>query len=213
MQQNNGPQAPRYERKSPAARRRLLIDAAIRCLGRGGIPAFTVDQICREAGVSRGLINHYFDSKEDLLVCVYEAMTQYLFEVPRTELARAGASPRAQLDAMLNVSFGEGETARSQLRAWLALWSEVATNPRLRVLHLERYRDFKQGLSRVLSSIAAEDGRDVDCDNLARLLIALIDGLWLEYCLDPGLVSLEDARADCHRLVALHLGKNPPATN
>ena len=44
-------------------------------------PAFTIDRICREAKVSRGLINHYFKSKDDLLVAAYEAMTDYLPEV------------------------------------------------------------------------------------------------------------------------------------
>ena len=51
----------------------MLIEAAARCLSRGGIGAFTVDSICREAGVSRGLINHHFDSLDGLLVEVYKS--------------------------------------------------------------------------------------------------------------------------------------------
>lgn len=51
---------PRFSREQADVRRSMLIEAATRCLSVGGIGAFTVDRICKEAGVSRGLINHHF---------------------------------------------------------------------------------------------------------------------------------------------------------
>ena len=69
-----------YRRKTVDQRRRELIDAGIACLGEGGMSAFTIDRICRKAGVSRGLINHHFRTKEDLLVQIYDSMTAHLVE-------------------------------------------------------------------------------------------------------------------------------------
>ena len=60
----------RFSRESPEIRRQLLIEAAERCLAEHGIQGFTIDRICREAKVSRGLISHYFAGKDDLLAAV-----------------------------------------------------------------------------------------------------------------------------------------------
>ncbi len=207
------PKTPKYERKAAEVRRRELIDAAIRCLGEGGMSAFTVDQICREAGVSKGLVNHYFENKESLLVSVYEVMTQYLYRVPDIEMRR-DTGPRERLRAMVDASFGDSRMARPQLRAWLTLWGEIITNRKLQALHRQRYRAFKQGLIETISGISSQHGVDADSEQLARLLIAAIDGLWLEHCLDPEVLSLESAKADCYRLLedALGVGLAPFST-
>ncbi len=202
--------APRYARKQPEVRRRQLIDAAIRCLGRGGLSAFTIDNIRREAGVSRGLINHHFDGKDDLLAAVYEAMTVYLAEAPRASLDAAGLTPVKRLNALIAASFEAEAFDRSQLRAWLALWGEVSTNPRLQALHRERYDRYRDGLALAIAAIAGERARPVDAAGLARTLIALIDGLWLEWCLDSSVLSPEDAKAACYDIVEPQLGPIRP---
>ena len=198
--------APRFAREKPAVRRRLLIEAAIRCLGEGGMGAFTVDRICREAKVSRGLINHYFKSKDDLLVAAYEAMTDYLAAAPRNSLAEAPASPCGQLIGLIEASFDPDIFERSKLKAWLTLWGEVTTNPALQALHRKRYHAYRGGLAAALSAVAEERGRQLDAQRLAVKLVALIDGLWLEWCFAPDLLSSDEARAACYDLVEVSLG-------
>ena len=202
--------SPRYARKQPEERRRELIDAAIRCLGRGGLSAFTIDTIRREAGVSRGLINHHFDGKDDLLAAAYEAMTVYLAEAPRAALEAAGLTPVERLDALIAASFEAEAFDRSRLHAWLALWGEVSTNSRLQELHRRRYDRYRDSLAGAIAAIAKERGRAVDAAGLARTLIALIDGLWLEWCLDSSVLSPDDARAACYDIVEPQLGPIRP---
>ena len=83
-----------YRRKSAPQRRRELIQAGITCLGKGGMSAFTIDQICKQAGVSRGLINHHFKTKEDLLVCIYANMTDHLVQDYKFDEPERHESPR-----------------------------------------------------------------------------------------------------------------------
>lgn len=181
----------RYRRKSAAARRRELIDAGIACLGRGGMAGFTIDEICREAGVSRGLINHHFAGKEDLLVEIYAAMTQHL--VDETE----AADPLTRLATIVATSFDERTFDRDNLRAWLSVWGQVPSQPALAALHRERYGYYFARIEAALRDIAVRAGIDLDTAGVARQLVALIDGLWLEYCLHGGGYSLADARAEC----------------
>lgn len=197
---------PRYVREKPEVRRRLLIEAAIRCLGAGGLSAFTIDRICREARVSRGLINHYFGSKDALLVRVYETMTAHLAESRRDPPSGAAGSPVDQLKAQIEVSFDPSVFDRSQLKAWLALWGELPTNRQLQALHRKRYAAYRAALAAAIVAVAKARGRAVDAKGLALKLIALIDGLWLEWCLDPKVLSAEHAKAACYGLLEAELG-------
>ena len=184
-----------YHRKSAQQRRAELIDAGIACLGQGGMTAFTIDRICEQAGVSRGLINHHFKTKEELMVSIYSQMTDYLLH------DRSRQSPAAQIVGFIDSSFDAASFDKSNLRAWLAIWGQVATRPELKSLHEDRYRHYRRQLAQALSTIAQNRQLEIDPDSVARQLIALIDGLWLEYCLHSDGFSLADAREDCYRLL------------
>ena len=184
-----------FERKTSLQRRQELIEAGIVCLGKGGMSAFTIDQICKQARVSRGLINHHFESKEDLLLCIYAQMTDYLVRDITDE------PPREQITGFIESSFDKSSFKKSNLRAWLAIWGEVATNPKLKSLHQERYLGYRQQLMTALAGIVDTDSEGLNVKSLARQLIALIDGLWLEYCLHSEGFSLNAAKADCYRFL------------
>jgi AcrR family transcriptional regulator len=187
--------AAAYRRKTVRQRRQELIDAGIACLGEGGMSAFTIDRICRKAGVSRGLINHHFRTKDDLLLKIYESMTAHL--VDKVE----DGEPLDVLRQVIASNFDESAFDAGNLRAWLTVWGEVATNQGLQALHRERYAVYKSRIEGALRALAGAEDRTPDNDSLARQLIALIDGLWLEYCLHPGEFTLAMARNDCHHLL------------
>lgn len=187
-----------YRRKSADERKRDLVAAGIACLGKGGISAFTIDRICREASVSRGLINHHFKSKEDLLVRIYADMTAHLVQ------ALPEADAAAQLQAIIDNSFDAGSFNRSNLRAWLAIWAEVSNNQALNALHRNRYQRYTQRISAAIDELAARCGLALDSASLARQVVALIDGLWLEYCLHSEGFSLAEAKRDCIDLLLVN---------
>ena len=184
-----------YQRKTAQQRRSELITAGIACLGKGGMTAFTIDQICKQAGVSRGLINHHFKSKEELLVSIYAQMTDYLVR------DRSKVSAKQQIAGFIDSSFDPDSFNKSNLRAWLAIWGQVAPQREWKSLHQNRYQQYRQQLVAALSAIAADAQLDIEVDSIARQLIALIDGLWLEYCLHSNGFSLADAKADCYRFL------------
>jgi len=157
--------------------------------------AFTIDRICRQAGVSRGLVNHHFTTKEELLVSIYGHMTDYLLR------ENTAQSPQQQIAGFVESSFDEDSFNKSNLRAWLAIWGQVATNAELKALHQGRYFQYRQQLTGALIRIADLENLDIDAASIARRLIALIDGLWLEYCLHSNGFSLAAAKADCYHFL------------
>jgi AcrR family transcriptional regulator len=158
---------------------------------------FTIDQICREAGISRGLVNHHFNTKDELLTCIYADMTAHLVQ-------NYADDAEGMLVGIIEISFDKHSFNRSNLRAWLAIWGQVSSNPALTELHQQRYQRYRENIKLALSSIAAERSLQLDIDSVARQLIAVIDGLWLEYCLHSDSFTLDAARNDCYRLLAAH---------
>ncbi|WP_442579665.1 TetR/AcrR family transcriptional regulator [Mesorhizobium sp. ASY16-5R] len=203
--------APRFSREQADVRRAMLIEAAARCLSRGGIGAFTINSICREAGVSRGLINHHFDSLDALLVEVYKSslyasVNAHIAEARQRRAMNADWPPQQALVALVRSNFSPVYFSRANLLLWLSLWGEIAVNPRLQAAHSELYNAYRAELAEDIAAVARSRGRNVDAPALARNFIALVDGLWLEWCLDASVVTPEDAEAAGFEMLEAQVG-------
>ena len=202
--------APKYRRQAPGARREMLIEAALRCLAREGIQGFTIDRICAEAGVSRGLINHYFDSKDGLLIEVYRDSLYAGVAERIGRVAEAGGGA-GQLLAVVEATFDPAFFARDRLRIWLALWDEISVNPALRAVHRDLYGAYRGQVAQAVQQVALARGLTVDAGTLARSFLALVDGLWLEWCLDDTAVDAVQARGAALAMLEAQLGALEPA--
>ncbi|MCB5412011.1 TetR family transcriptional regulator C-terminal domain-containing protein [Pseudogemmobacter faecipullorum] len=193
--------APRFRRYSGETRAAMLVEAGLICLARGGITAFTVDNICREAGASRGLITHHFGSKDRLLAACYAAMYDRM-----SASFSAAEQETPGLAGLIEANFAPEVFNAESLRVWLALWGEIATSEALRSEHRARYQDYLFRMSRAISDAADARSTRVNAHELAVLFIALSDGLWLEHGIDPTMLSREAARAACFAFFEKSLG-------
>ncbi|MEZ5778088.1 MAG: TetR family transcriptional regulator C-terminal domain-containing protein [Paracoccaceae bacterium] len=196
--------APKYRRYSSAERSAMLIDAGLACLARGGILGFTTENICREAGVSRGLITHHFKSKDGLLAAIYSTMYERSLAVFNAD---PGSGPG--IAEIVEAEFSPAVFNRETTTIWLALWGEVATNPALGREHHRHYLAYRAGVAGALKRTAEKRGCEIDADTLAVMVISLIDGLWLENCIAPDLMSAESAKMACYRMLDPFLGPLP----
>ncbi|WP_284164230.1 TetR family transcriptional regulator C-terminal domain-containing protein [Frigidibacter sp. SD6-1] len=189
---------PKYTRLTGEERRAELVAAGLACMARGGIQDFTVDKICAEAGVSRGLITHHFGSMNGLLAAVYATMYR--------AATTARDDGRPHLSALLDAFFAPEVFNRDALNIWLALWGQVSVNAELGAEHRRQYAGYLADVASAIAEMAAARGRSVDADGLARALICLVDGLGLQHCIDPPSMSAHRARMLCHALIEPHLG-------
>ncbi|MCY1649012.1 TetR/AcrR family transcriptional regulator [Caulobacter sp. SL161] len=179
-----------FTREAPDVRRQALVAAAEAVLAREGVGGTSVRAICAEAGVSPGLLRHYFEGVDDLIAAAYEAVSQRIDGALDAALAAAGDDPRARLLAYLGASFAPPVLDERLLAAWVGFWSLVRTKPRMAAIHAASYADFRARLEVLLAKAGARDTR------LAAIaLTASVDGLWLELCLDPATFSPDEARA------------------
>ena len=100
-------------RETPEVRRKLLIEATMRSIAKFGYAGTTIETICSEAQVSRGLINHHFGSKEELIRQSYKALRDEWMAATHGSVPEQ-ADPEDRLRAMIRVSFGPTMQSRER---------------------------------------------------------------------------------------------------
>lgn len=191
-------EAPKFRRFAAEERASMLVQAGLDCLAEGGITAFTVDNICRRAEASRGLIAHHFGGKELLLAAVYEAAYRPMLD--KIGLGAVALGPL--IDRMFDAEARDLPT----LRIWLALWGEIAVNPALKAAHRRNYGHYRAIVEGAIKAHCFDRGLKLDAGVLAASVIALVDGLWLEQCIDPEGFDNTRARAACLGMLEPILG-------
>jgi AcrR family transcriptional regulator len=114
--------------KSADERRRDFIDAAVAVMRRKGMGQTTSRDVAREAGVSTGLLHHYFDSHDQLLATAFEEVVLAGLHRMRDALAEI-PDPAARLDLLIELFAPEGDDWQYQV--WLDVWSAAARHPLL----------------------------------------------------------------------------------
>lgn len=196
---------PRFTREAPDVRRQALIDATRRCMARDGVEGTTVRRICDEAGVSSGLLRHYFGSKDPLMAATYEAMVHELAHASDELIADTAIDPRERLSRAVRITLEPPLAAPERRRVQIAFWDLVPRNAVIARAHDKLYGDYRVALAGVIAEVARADGVTVDARRVSLALTALLDGLWLQMCLEPGLFSAAEAHAACLELLGLHL--------
>ena len=195
------PARERHNRESPDVRRKSLIQATMRSIAKYGYAGTTIGKICAEAQVSRGLINHHFDTKEELIRQAYKELCEEWVFQTRDMLLDTYREPEDKLRAMIRVSFGPTLFKQEYLGIWVGFWSAIGKSATLKKLNRELYRQDRETYQRIFDEVAVKRGKTVDSRLAAISLIALMDGLWLQWCLDPKGFTAEDAVAACLDLV------------
>jgi len=174
---------PKIALKAKEMRRRTLIDAAWRCVARGGYRTLTVDDVCTEAGLSKGAFYTYFDHKQDLLLALLDDDAAGLSELVADAAGEPSGVEQIRRFGAALVDRGS-DAAAVQLRA--DLWAEIASEDAVRVPFLEAMQQRRARLAALITAaVAAGELVDVPANALAAVFLALGDGLMLHRVLDP----------------------------
>ncbi|MEO5706399.1 MAG: TetR family transcriptional regulator C-terminal domain-containing protein [Alteraurantiacibacter sp.] len=173
-----------FVREDADVRRQSLIAACAECLADVGARGVSVRSICRRAGVSAGLLTHYFSGIDQLILATYRDTGARVAAATAAAVAAAGPDPRARLQAYVTASFRAPVLDPQLLATWLAFWSLITSDAAMARVHGETYADFRTGLEALLRECHGDDASERDLRLQAVAITALVDGLWLELCLD-----------------------------
>jgi betaine-aldehyde dehydrogenase len=188
-------------------RRRQLVEVTIDSLAELGYVGTTLAQIAARAGVSPGLVAHYFGDKDGLLDAAFRALARRVGNQVRARL-RQVSTPRGRIQAVIDANLAPEEFEQRTGTAWLAFWGQV-----LQVKSLRRVQSVYQQrtLSNLRSSLKKLVPQD-EAQRLASMIAAMIDGVWLRAALSGWReADSESARALLTEFVDGRLSPEPAA--
>jgi len=185
--------SPRSETQNELVRTRRqkeILEAAQQVFAAKGFHAANVAEVAATAGVSQGTVYHYFDSKEALLMAVYEEWeTANLHREIDAALA-AASSAAEKLTFLARATAQRIEHSFDLLNAQIEFWSHIPRHEAIRGRFKELFAQLSDELATVIQEgITAGEFRAIDAEGLARWLIAGYDGLIVQWLADPASVN------------------------
>lgn len=156
-------------------RRKQLINATIYCIDHYGINDVTIAQIAQQAGLSSGIISHYFGGKMGLLKeTMLDLMNQLHSTIAEKMAKETALTSKRAIEIIIESNFS-ANLPKSSTKVWLSFWAVSMHQPELH--RLQKIND-----NRLYSNLLYHFKRlvpEYQAENAARGLAALIDGLWL----------------------------------
>jgi AcrR family transcriptional regulator len=175
--------APKVTQQYKKEVRERILSAAEKLFSSKGYYDASMDEIVAESKLSKGAIYGYFESKEDLFVALQDKQLEESITVLTSTFA-PGDSARTKLEKVIGTAFsslahGSKKSCRINLEFNVAA-------PRMKSVQRRRDNRF-MALHRFLAEIIKEGvekgefRRNVDPDTTALLLLAMADGLSLDW--------------------------------
>jgi AcrR family transcriptional regulator len=178
---------------SKETRRQQLIEATIDSLAKRGYSETTMADVADGAGLSRGIVNFHFESKEKLLVATLQYMADEYSQHWRAALLRAGDEPARQLFTLVAADFDRSICNKRKLAAWCAFWGEAKSRPTYQALCGARDEAYQNVFIELCRVLKGEGGYDFEPHAAALALSATLEGLWLRLMMGTEDVTRETA--------------------
>ncbi|MDB5556761.1 MAG: betI [Rhizobium sp.] len=172
-----------FHHESVEVRRQDLIAATLDAIAEFGLQGATVREIADRAGVTPGLIRHYFVSKELMFQAAYRAIMNTMFETANDAAEEHGTNAISRLRIFVLANFKPPIIDPRNLSLWATFISQITVDEALAAIHREGYLAFRDKLEAHIGAALEETGRKLAPGELRYLAIAingLMDGLWLE---------------------------------
>ena len=162
-------------------RKQQLINATLESVAQYGLQNTTIITISRIAGLSSGIISHYFGGKQELVEATVKHLLEQLKLALLERIDQKQLSPANRLEMIIEANFTQLQRSAPATKTWLSFWAQSMHQPGLaRLQHINSKRlhsnllfSFRQLLPDDLAITAAKQ------------TAAMIDGFWLRSALSP----------------------------
>jgi AcrR family transcriptional regulator/transposase len=205
---SDGDGRPSTRRRTARARRELIRRSAAAVIAERGFAGTTMALVARKAGVSTGMLNHYFPNRSDMLTQTLEAVSDAM--LARVEREIAGAEPGlGRFEALLRAWLPNDPETIETWRVWLAAYGETVSDEHLRETIESRLKPWHALLGEVLDGVAPDRVRAVP---LSWQLNAFVNGLVIQALAAKPQMTLAEVRGAVLEFVDVELGDAQPST-
>ncbi len=162
-------------------RKQQLINATLESVAQYGLQHTTIITISRIAGLSSGIISHYFGGKQELVEATVKHLLDQLKSALLERVEQQDLSPAQRLEMIIEANFTQLQRSAPATKTWLSFWAQSMHQPGLaRLQHINSKRLY----SNLLFSFRQLLPNDIAI-TASMQTAAMIDGFWLRSALSP----------------------------
>src|SRR5512134_1174383 len=160
-----------------------IFDSAIKLFSARGFNAASVDDICKEAGISKGAFYHHFESKQALFIALLDGWLQAIDTTIEASRDKTAPATFMQMTEAFPYFF---ETAGEGLPMFLEFWLQASRDKTIWEASIAPYRRYHKYFTSLIKK-GVEEGSfvEVDPELAARMIVSTAMGLFLQSLLDP----------------------------
>ncbi|MDK1385882.1 HTH-type transcriptional regulator BetI [Ensifer psoraleae] len=177
-----------------SGRQRDLIEATLECIAELGIQATSVRAVAARAGVSNGLIRHHFDAKANLIVAAYRRTIELITAASMRELTSTEGTPHERLRRFIVATLDAPASDYRMLSLWATFVSQSRVDPLIAAVRDQSYLDLRRATEPLIAAVFEAEGRPLsaaEVENTTVIVHAVLDGLWIEACLNEAPSGVE----------------------
>lgn len=177
-----------------------LVAATLESLKAEGIEGCSVRKIAERAEVSTGLINYHYPTVQHLVADAYSHLAFTFLESGIAASANYMGDPRKQMSVFIKNIFADQVMQREVLRAWVVFWGLIDSSREMQKAHKSSSTALTSHLENLFAALLSNSSA-LSPKMAANGLSALIDGLWLEWCLQTESFTCDDCARICEHWV------------
>jgi AcrR family transcriptional regulator len=187
------------------ARRRQIVATAIEIIASRGLADASLAEIARQAGCSKGVISYHFGSKQELM----DAILRRLLREPAAYIkirVEAHETAEDRLMAYVEANFEFMQTHPNHYNALVDLWGSRFDDDGKNHFQTEAYEPSRHYLDNILrQGMKSGEFRELSGPTLAAVTQAVIDGVMLQWVIDPKSVDLQACKREILIMVRNHV--------
>ena len=184
-----------------------LISSAIKSISEKGINETTMLDVSQGAGLSQGIVNFHFKSKELLLIETLKFISNEYLQSFQNCLKKSGSDPCKKIIAIINNDFSNKICSRDKVALWFTFFSEVKFKPAYHQICKQRDLYYQKIIEDIFRELIKLEKSKISLTNVSNGLQALVMGLWLDQLEDPDTFKRKQAKQICFNFIKSNFPK------
>ena len=184
-----------------------LISSTIKNLSKKGINELTMHDVSQGAGLSQGIVNFHFKSKELLLIETLRFISNEYLHSFQKSIVNTGNDPSRKLIGIIENDLSKKLCTREKIAVWFTFFSEIKYKPAYHQICKERDLYYQSITEDIFAELIKKENIKLSKKNIARGFQALIMGLWLDQLEDPDTFSRIQAKKICFEFIKSNFPK------
>jgi TetR/AcrR family fatty acid metabolism transcriptional regulator len=167
-----------------AERKDQIVRATVDCITKHGYHNFSMQDVARTAGVSKGIIHYYFLNKDDLMMSVLDKVSGDIENIIAADMESI-TSPIEKIKVFIAVAFDIVRSTKEYYQVNMDFWTQINQKKEVRQVVSRHYAKFRDSCAKVIEE-GVKQGvfRQVNPQHQASLILATVDGVSLQWLFD-----------------------------